>query len=145
MIKAIINQQGTLQCSDSYLASIQQAQDNAYQARSQMEQWLKCDYLKPLQGKNFSGIVTQVNSNGFTVRLDELHVEGFIETKLLGEKFSFDPMRLRLKSKNQEIQLEQSIEVSIKEVDSQRRSIRFTLPKVTAEPVAKTEQASTAS
>jgi ribonuclease R len=146
MIKAIINQQQPVQCSESHLASIQQAQDNAYQARAQMEQWLKCDYLKPLQGKTFAGVVTQVNSNGFTVRLNELHVEGFIETKLLGEKFSFDPMRLRLKSKSQEIQLEQSIEVSIKEVDSQKRSIRFTLPKpVAAAPVASTEQASTAS
>jgi VacB/RNase II family 3'-5' exoribonuclease len=129
MIKAKLHQQPAVQLNENSLANIQQAQDNAYQARYQMEQWLKCDYLKPLIGKTFPGVVTQVNSNGFTVLIDEIFIEGFVESKLLDEKFSFDPMRLRLKSKSLSIQLNQAVEVTVTEADSQRRSIRFTLAK----------------
>ncbi|MEH6557536.1 MAG: VacB/RNase II family 3'-5' exoribonuclease [Oceanicoccus sp.] len=115
-------------CSDEQLAAIQQRQDNSRQARSQMEQWLKCQFIQPLIGQEFSGQISQINSNGFTVRLDENLIEGFVETRTLPDKYSFDPMRLRLKSKNLTIELDQTIKIVVKEVDCDQRSIRFTLP-----------------
>ena len=115
-------------CSDEQLEAIQQRQDNSRQARSQMEQWLKCQFIQPLVGQNFIGRVSQINSNGFTVRVDENLIEGFVETRILPDKYSFDPMRLRLKSKTLTIELDQAIEIIVKEVDCDQRSIRFTLP-----------------
>lgn len=129
-IKAKIHQQSVESINEEALAEIQLRQDNVNQARYQTEQWLKCDLLSPLIGKQFSGEVSQINSNGFTVRLNDLHIEGFVETKLLNEKYSFDPMRLQLKSKSQKIQLSQTIDVIIKEADPLLRRISFTLPKL---------------
>jgi ribonuclease R len=101
-----------------------------------MEQWLKCQFMQPYINQKFKGQVSQINSNGFTVRLDELHIEGFVDTRLLKEKYSFDPMRLRLKSKDIQIELDQSIEVVVSEVDCKQKNIRFELvkkpPRVTA-------------
>lgn len=127
IIKATLRGEPLPDCPDTLLETLQKRQDNARQASYQIEQWLKCQYLEPLQGQSFSGEVTQVNSNGFTVRLDDHLVEGFVETRQLEEKYSFDPMRLRLKSKSQTIELGQSITVSIQEVDSKQRRIRYTL------------------
>ena len=96
-----------------------------------MEQWLKCQFMQSFIGKTFIGTISQINSNGFSVRLDELLIEGFVETRLLEDKYSFDPMRLRLTSKSQTIELNQAIEVTVKEVDNNARSIRYTLPTPT--------------
>lgn len=114
--------------NDEQLEAIQQRQDNSRLARSQMEQWLKCQYIQPLVGQEFGGQVSQINSNGFTVRLDENLIEGFVETRTLPDKYSFDPMRLRLKSKKLTIELDQAISIVVKEVDGDQRSILFTLP-----------------
>ncbi len=132
LLKSKIKQSKTLTVKPEDLAIIQQGQDNSRQARYQMEQWLKCQFMQPLIGQSFMGTISQINSNGFTVRLDEHLIEGFVETRLLEEKYSFDPMRLRLSSKSQTIELNQAIEVTVKEVDSNARSIRYTL----ATPVA---------
>lgn len=117
------------------LDSLQQTLDNARQARFQMEQWLKCQYMQPLLGKRFKGQVSQVNSNGFTVRLDENYIEGFVETRQLDEKYSFDPMRLRLKSKSRTIELDQAIEVVVQEVNCDQRSIRYTITAPACESI----------
>ena len=114
--------------NQSSLDSLQKTQGNARQARYQTEQWLKCQFAKTLIGKQLNGQISQINSNGFTVRLDDSLIEGFIETKPLPEKYSFDPMRLRLSSQSQTIELDQTIEVVVKSVDCNERSIRFTLP-----------------
>ncbi len=126
--------------TQSTLDQLQESQDNSRQACYQLEQWLKCQYLQPMIGQTHTGRVTQLNSNGFTVRLDEHLIEGFVETKQLKEKFSFDPMRLRLNSQSQRIELEQAVTVVIKEVDSAKRSIRFALAEKSTPSKQQTEQ-----
>ncbi len=125
LIKAKLNNQPAPVYNQDTLDQLQQTQDKTRQATQQMEQWLKCQFMQPLTGQSFSGRVSQINSNGFTVRLDNNHIEGFVETRLLGEKYSFDPMRLRLSSKSQTIELNQAINVTVKEVDCKQRSIRY--------------------
>ena len=107
------------------LEQLQTVLDNARNPRWQMEQWLKCQYLEPLVGKQFSGIVSQVNSNGYTVRLDEHNIEGFVDTRQIKQKYSFDPMRLRLKNESDIIELNKAVAITISEVNSQERSIYF--------------------
>ncbi len=120
--------------------ALQQAQDNARQAKSQLEQWLKCQYMEERVGQTFEGTVSQINSNGFTVRINDLLVEGFVETRQLPEKYSFDPMRLKLTSKSRTIQLEQAISIVVQEVDCNRRSIRYTLPAAPKEENKETSE-----
>jgi len=129
LLKSKIKLSKTAAVKAEDLAIMQQGQDNSRQARYQMEQWLKCQFMQPLIGQTFMGTISQINSNGFTVRLDDHLIEGFVETRLLQQKYSFDPMRLRLTSKSQTIELNQAIEVVVKEVDSNARSIRYTLPE----------------
>lgn len=133
MLKAKLNGAATVTVSEQQLQSLQHAQGTIRQASYQLEQWLKCQYMLPLVNQTFAGHVSQINSNGFTVRLDEHHIEGFVETRLLKEKYSFDPMRLRLKSKTLTIELDQAIEVSVQEVDIKLRNIKYTLPAAAKE------------
>lgn len=141
MIKARLRQQSVPQLANKLIEALERRLDNARQARYQMEQWLKCEYLEPLQGQTLPGVVTQVNSNGFTVRLDQHLVEGFVETRQLQEKFSFDPMRLRLKSDRCTIELHQAVNVTIASVDRKQRSIRFQLALPTEATAASTSVA----
>lgn len=129
LIKAKLKGTPTDDVSQERLDTIQQSLDQTRLARSQMEQWLKCQFMEGLQNQQLSGTVSQVNSSGFTVRLNNSLIEGFVETRTLPEKFSFDPMRMRLKSKSLAVELKQVIEVVVQEVDSNKRSIRFTLPQ----------------
>lgn len=125
ILKARLRQQSVPAPDNRLLEGLQASQDSARQARWQMEQWLKCQYMEALVGKTFDGVVTQINSNGYTVRLDEHLIEGFVETRQLPEKFSFDPMRLRLKSQGGVIELNQPVTVTVARVDSRQRSIQF--------------------
>ena len=128
LIKQTLANQTLTTPSDKLLAPLQERLDNARQARQQMEQWLKCEYLQPQLDSVASGVVSQVNSNGFTVRLDGTGVEGFIEARGLSEKVSFDPMRMRLHSKTGVlIELDQPVKVKITIADALTRTIRFEL------------------
>jgi ribonuclease R len=127
IIKAQLNQQPLPRIDQSSLDELQQIQDRSRQATQQMEQWLKCQFMQPLIGQHFCGQVSQINSNGFTVRLNASYIEGMVETRLLTEKYSFDPMRMRLSSKTQTIELNQNIDVVVKEVDCNQRIIRYDL------------------
>jgi len=127
LIKAKLKGEPLPAISDEQLTTLQDGLDRARQGRQQMEQWLKCQYLADQIGQQAAGTVSQINSNGFTVRL-ESGVEGFVETRQLPDKYSFDPLRLRLSSKQRVIELDQAIDIEIQEIDSEQRSIRFTLP-----------------
>jgi VacB/RNase II family 3'-5' exoribonuclease len=143
LIKAKLNDETIEQPSQEQLDQLQNQLDITRQARNQMEQWLKCQFMQPYINQKFKGQVSQINSNGFTVRLDELHIEGFVDTRLLKEKYSFDPMRLRLKSKDIQIELDQSIEVVVSEVDCKQKNIRFELVKKPAESDSADESSTT--
>jgi ribonuclease R len=127
LIKALLKQQDPDYPSQQQLDELQLNLDKSRQARQQMEQWLKCQYLQNQLGNKASGVISQINSRGFTVRLDDNGIEGFVETRSLGKKFSFDPMRLKLNSDDASLQLDMPVKVVIKEVDCAQRSIHFTL------------------
>lgn len=133
LIKAQLRQQTVNYPDQGQLDTLQQSLDSSRQASQQMEQWLKCQFLQDQQGKTASGVISQINSRGFTVRLADTGIEGFVETRSLNKKFSFDPMRLKLNNEALSLQLDMPVEVVITEVDSSQRSIRFTLAEAAAE------------
>ncbi len=132
LIKAQLQQQTIASPDQHSLDKLQLSLDNSRQARMQMEQWLKCQFLLPLQGSSAPGVISQINSRGFTVRLNDSGIEGFVESRSLNKKFSFDPMRLKLKSDDQVFQLDMSVSVVIETIDCDQRSIRFTVTDTVA-------------
>lgn len=136
IIKAKLRQETLPKCDQQLIDTLLEGQEKARQARYQLEQWLKCQYMEGLTGKTFTGTVTQINSNGFSVRLDQHLIEGFVETRQLAEKYSFDPMRLRLKSQQHSIQLNQTVTVRVSGVDTRLRTIRYQLQESDTSPTS---------
>ena len=141
LIKAKLNKQDPMLLADQALEQLQESLIQARQARNYMEQWLKCQFLQPKQGELAEGVVSQINSNGFTVRLNETGIEGFVDTRLIKEKYSFDPLRLRLTSKTLVVELDQTITIVIERLDVAQRSIHVTLPQATESESESTEKA----
>lgn len=124
--------------AEPLLAQLQEQNDRARQASWLAERWLECRHLQQqLQGQPadtlLTGTICHVNSSGFTVRLPDTGIEGFVDLRGTGEKFSFDQVYLRLSSAARQFQLEQDVAVSVAAIDMTKRSIAFQLPPL---PVA---------
>ena len=91
-----------------------------------VEQWLKCQYMASQKGA-FEGTLIRMYSSGFQVRLDDNGIEGFVSTKEMDGKFSFNQDLLTLTGKNQRFVLDQKIKVCLKQVDWSRKQMQFVL------------------
>ena len=97
------------------------------QAVQLAEQWLKCLYLQKSAALTHRGTIAHINSSGFAVRLDDSGIEGFVDTRQLPEKYSFDASSLRLSTGSRVYQLEQSVDVAVAAIDLKKRSISLQL------------------
>ena len=70
------------------------------------------DKLKAEGRSQFTGSVSHITSSGFTVKLDDNGLEGFIDLRPEEEKFSFDKWTMSLTSTTRRFQLLQSVEVT---------------------------------
>jgi ribonuclease R len=113
------------------LAALQERIDLGRQAVQLSEQWLKCVFLQKAPELTHRGVITHVNSSGFTVRLEHSGIEGFVDTRQLPEKYSFDANTLRLTTSSdggtRVYQLEQNVDVAVTAIDLKKRSINFQL------------------
>ena len=107
------------------LTKMQEQLDRGRQAANLVEQWLKCVYLQKSAALTHRGTISHINSSGFSVRLDDSGIEGFVDTRQLPEKYSFDAATLRLSTGARIYQLEQPIEVTVSAIDLKKRSINF--------------------
>ncbi|WP_148864657.1 ribonuclease R family protein [Marinobacter fonticola] len=114
--------------SEQQLADLQQTQLNARKAAGSLEQWLKCLYAPQLGKDVHSGVISRATSSGFYVRLDSNGIEGFVSTKDMKGKYSFDPVTLSLSGPNDRVfLLDQPVHVTLAGIDNDRRQILFTL------------------
>jgi len=94
-------------------------------ATQEAERWLASRYLARIAGDSedraFAGTVSHVNSSGFTVRLSENGLEGFVDLRKDPEKFSYDKWTASLTSTTRRFQLEQPVEVIFDRVDAENR------------------------
>lgn len=127
LIKNILKDQPQKPPSNRLLNDLQDGLSRVRFASNEYQRWLYCQYVSDKVGRCFDGHIAQINSRGFTVQIDESGIQANIETKSLGEKFSFDPMRMTLKSATRSFQLEQAVSVEIKEVNSESRIITISL------------------
>lgn len=113
--------------SPETLAALQQSLARARQAGNEVEQWLKCQYLQDKKDRVFDAHIVHVNGGGFTVRLDDTGIQGFVDVRSIPGKLSFDPNFLRLSNDSVCYQLDTAVHVKVDAIDEQRRSINFVL------------------
>ncbi|MGE5489950.1 MAG: ribonuclease R, partial [Actinomycetota bacterium] len=66
----------------------------ADEATRDVENWLKCYYMKERIGEEFDGTISAVTAFGIFVALDEVYVEGLVHVSELGEDyFQFDNVK----------------------------------------------------
>ncbi len=115
-IKAILNEQSADRVDPQVLAMLAQRLQNTRTATQEAERWLAGKYLARLAGTGeaatFKGRISQVNSSGFTVRMEDNGLEGFVDLRKDPEKFSYDKWTASLTSTTRRFQLEQSVELS---------------------------------
>ncbi len=127
-IKAKLHNKKSPEITAEQLVHMQDRSDRSRQAAHLANQWLKCVYLQKLPAQTvLNGTIAHINSSGFVVRLDDTGIEGFVDTRLLPEKYSFDVNALRLNTGDRVFNLEQPIEVTISAIDVKKRSINFAM------------------
>jgi ribonuclease R len=102
----------------------------ADEASRDVENWLKCYYMKDRLGEEFTGVIAGVTPFGIFVQLDELFVEGLVHVTGLGQDyFEYDEARheLRGKTSGQVYGLTGRVTVQVARVDLEARKIDLVL------------------
>ena len=110
----------------------------ADEASRDVENWLKCFYMKDKLGEEFTGVISGVTPFGIFVQLDQLFVEGLVHVTGLGEDyFQYDETRHELRGERtgQVFQLTGRVTVQVARVDLESRKIDLVLAKSAAETV----------
>jgi VacB/RNase II family 3'-5' exoribonuclease len=119
-IKSLLHEQPANQLSPEVLATLADRLTNTRAATQEAERWLAGNYLARLatgEGVTFKGSISHVNSSGFTARLDDNGLEGFVDLRKDPEKFSYDKWTASLTSTTRRFQLHQSVELTFIGVD----------------------------
>jgi ribonuclease R len=109
-----------LHCSDT--------ERRADEASRDVENWLKCFYMKEHVGGVFTGAVTGVTAFGLFVTLDDYFVDGLVHISELGrDYFQFDAARHMLLGERtgQRYRLADRMKVRLVRVDLETRKIDF--------------------
>jgi len=102
----------------------------ADEASRDVENWLKCYYMKDRLGEEFTGVISGVTPFGIFVQLDELFVEGLVHVTGLGtDYFQYDEARHELRGERtgQVYQLTGRVTVQVARVDLETRKIDLVL------------------
>lgn len=126
-LKRILQQQPPLEFNT--LEQLQEQLATGRTACRQLELWLCCQFMAQQIGSVHAGIITQINSAGIGVRLDDIGVEGFalLANKEAGIKPAFDARRLSLTYENKTYRLDQQVFVMLTAVDVDQRRISLQL------------------
>ncbi len=132
-IKAKLRGESNTAIDAALIAQLQDCSERVRQASNFAQQWLDCDYLeRQAHDKIWRGTLVHITSSGVVVRLVDNGIQGFVDTRHSGEKFSFDPVYMRLSSAQRKFELEQEVDVKVDAIDMKKHSIAFTL----APPIA---------
>lgn len=123
-ISALIKQQAANALDEKQLAALEDAWQAGRSAVNDVEQWLKCQYMQS-QKDYFDATVLRIFASGFQVRLSDNGIEGFVSTKEMEGKYSFHQDILQLKGKAASFQLDQAVQVKLKQIDWTRKQMQF--------------------
>ncbi|HDY8071937.1 TPA: ribonuclease R [Vibrio vulnificus] len=82
---------------DFYGEQCSMTERRADDATRDVADWLKCEYMQDHVGDELDGVIANVTSFGFFVRLTELHIDGLVHiSTLANDYYQFDPIGQRL-------------------------------------------------
>jgi ribonuclease R len=99
-------------------------------ATRDVEQWLKCEYIRDKVGEEFSGVISGVAGFGFFVELTDIFVEGMIALRdLKDDYYVYDDIHHQLKGERtgKVFRLGDTVQVKIASVSLDDRRIAFIL------------------
>lgn len=137
LVKAYIANTPVDPIESEVLEQVSNAQNNSRMAAWQADQWLKAEWLlrqfneekkdaDNKEGLKRAGHIVQVNSGGFTVRLDDNGIEGQFEVRR-NKEWKFDTKTMTHTKGETTYRLEQPVTVTIASVIPVLRDIKFNL------------------
>ncbi|MDR9825909.1 ribonuclease R [Vibrio sp. FNV 38] len=82
---------------DVYGEQCSMTERRADDATREVADWLKCEYMQDHVGEELDGVIANVTSFGFFVRLSELHIDGLVHiSNLANDYYQYDPIGQRL-------------------------------------------------
>lgn len=122
-IKAVLLGGEPRMVNDTMLSELKERLAASRSATLEAERWLASNYLQKLTRENpatvFDASITHVTSGGFTVRLDNSGLMGYVDLRKDPEKFSFDKWTASLTSTTRRFQLNQSVQLHFSAVDEE--------------------------
>ena len=102
----------------------------ADEATRDVENWLKCFFMKERVGEEFDGTISAVTAFGMFVALDAIYVEGLVHVSELGaDYFTFDNIKHQMLGERtgQRYRLGDRVRVKLVRVDLESNKIDFAL------------------
>jgi ribonuclease R len=112
----------------------------ADEATRDVQNWLKCFYMKERIGEVFDGSISAVTGFGIFVALDEVYVEGLVHVSDLGEDyFQFDNIKHQMLGERtgQRFRLGDRVRVKLVRADLESNKIDFVLVSAEKPPAGK--------
>ena len=109
-------------------AHLSMTERRADDASRDVEQWLKCEYMRDKVGESFHGVISGVAGFGLFVELSEVYVEGLVSIRdLKDDYFIFDDVHHQLKGQRggKIYRLGDMIKVKVASVNLDDRKIDF--------------------
>ena len=122
-LKAMLGDKSAKTAPATVFDLINQASAKNRQAVTAANNWLSCNFLNARAAEStseFDAEIVHINTSGFTVKLKDLGLEGFVDLRKDEEKFSFDKWEMALASKTRRFQLRQQVRVQYQPVDKPR-------------------------
>jgi exoribonuclease-2/ribonuclease R len=134
LIKSYLFDKPIAAIADEVLEQVGKGQNNSRMAAWQADQWLKSEWLqrqfsvekKDKEELRRGGQIVQVNSGGFTVRLDDNGIEGQVEVRR-NKEWKFDTKTMTHKKGDMPYRLEQKVQVTIASITPVLREVKFSL------------------
>jgi ribonuclease R len=107
----------------------------ADEATRDVENWLKCFFMKEHIGEEFEGTISAVTAFGIFVALDTIYIEGLVHVSELGEDyFQFDNIKHQMLGERtgQRFRLGDRVRVRLVRADLETNKIDFVLAKAAA-------------
>jgi len=145
-IKAVLHGGRAQQVDADTLANLKLRLNASRTATLEAERWLASNYLKRIAQTQaagdsapvFKATITHITSGGFTARLDDNGLTGFVDLRKDPEKFSYDKWTASLTSTTRRFQLNQAVELHFVGVDTEvlYQSLFKPIPGCGLKPVA---------
>lgn len=113
----------------------------ADEATRDVENWLKCFFMKERVGEVFDGTISSVTAFGIFVALDQVYVEGLVHVSELGEDyFQFDNVKHQMLGERtgQRFRLGDRVRVKLVRADLETNKIDFVLVRTEKAPAGRT-------